>query len=104
MRYTVTLTEAELEVAALALGRMLDPKPVKERKPAGPKRYTPKPPSLPRGQFAKTEERWAKAVEAPEKWREELAYQAAIATGRHGNTDAVRRAWGIVEKTAEVAA
>jgi hypothetical protein len=33
MKYTVTISEAELDVVRLALGRMLEAKPIVERKP-----------------------------------------------------------------------
>jgi hypothetical protein len=94
--YTIQVTEAELAVVALALGRMLSPKPVVERKPAGPKVYSHgKPPKLNDGLKMRTEEGWKKAVEDPAQWRTTLAYVAANNTGRMGNVADVEKAWGI---------
>lgn len=94
--YTITLSEAELAVVALALGRMLSPKPVAERKPAGVKRAPAlKPPKL-GSKFEPTAKRWAAAVEEPAKWRDGLAGRVAHEMG-YGTPSRVLAAWGIAE-------
>ena len=93
-RYTVTMSGAELEVTALALGRMLDAKPIvapRERTKAVPR---VKPPTIPRGGFVKLADRWAEAVTDPTKWHHPLQYTAAANTNRQASD--IRRAWGIV--------
>lgn len=95
-KYTIQVTAAELEVVALALGRMLSPKPVPERKPAGVKVYSHgKPPKLSDGARRRVTEQWSEAVKDPAKWRAELATFAATNMGYYGNAEAVEKAWGI---------
>lgn len=101
--YTVTLTADELLIVEVALGRKLAARKVAERKPAAAKRYTPKPPKLVGGQFAKVEARWAEACANPTIWHNQLGVAAAMATGR-SSLEQVKRAWGIVDKADEVAA
>jgi hypothetical protein len=63
--FTVTLTAAELEVAALALGRFLDPKPVPKPRAKAAPRVTGglgKPPRLTPAQHARVSSAWAHAV------------------------------------------
>lgn len=95
--FVIQVTEAELDVVRHALGRMLSPKKVAERKPAGPKVYSHgKPPRIAAGQVPRYEEGWKKAIEDPAKWRTVLAYNAANNTGRMGNVADVEKAWGII--------
>lgn len=94
MKYSIIVSEAELQVVSLALGRMLDAKPIVERKPAAVKRGpVSKPPRLSAGQFDKVTNRWAEAVEYPHRWRAQLAGNAGKNTGR--TADDVARAWGV---------
>ena len=95
--FSIQVSEAELAVVALALGRMLSPRAVPVKKASAVKRpaaYRSKPPKLSAGQFLKVTERWEAAVADPEKWRIHLQNMAAGSTGRHG-TD-IEKAWGIV--------
>ena len=93
-RYTVIMSGAELEVAALALGRMLDAKPIVAPRDRAKRPAAVKPPTLRRGAFVKLTERWAAAVEDPTKWHYPLQYSAAAATNRQASE--ITRMWGIV--------
>lgn len=93
-RYTVTMSGAELEVTALALGRMLDAKPIVPARERVKRPAAAKPPTLPRGGFVKLTDRWAEAVADPTKWHYPLQYSAAAATNRQASD--IRAAWGIV--------
>lgn len=94
-RYTVAMSAAELNVVTLALGRMLDAKPIVERANTRPKAAPRrKPPTLGRGQFGAVAERWAKAVADPSKWHHPMICEAGRNTNREAHT--IERAWGIV--------
>ena len=93
-RYTVTMSGAELEVTALALGRMLDAKPIVPARERVKRPAAAKPPTLPRGGFVKLTDRWAEAVADPDKWHYPLQYSAAAATNRPASS--ICAAWGIV--------
>ena len=93
-RYSITVSGAELDVVTLALGRMLDAKPIVDTQPKTTRTPRVKPPTLPRGGFVKLADRWAEAVTDPTKWHYPLQYRAAEATN-HQASD-IRRAWGIV--------
>ena len=96
--YNIEVTEAELGVVRLALGRMVTPKPVRAKR-ATAKHSAVKLPTLskaPRlspGAFVRVSKLWAEAVEKPGSWRFRLMTRAAVATGR--NAYDVETAWGI---------
>lgn len=98
--FTIEVSGAELEVISLAIGRMPDAKPVRakpaKRAPgAGPRL---KPPTLPKGQWSKVEERWAEACKDPEKWHANHVYRVGRDTNRTPNE--VLKAWGLPALTA----
>ena len=93
-RYTVIMSGAELEVVALALGRMLDAKPIVAPRERAKRPAAVKPPTLRRGAFVKLTKRWEAAVEDPTKWHYPLQYRAAAATNRQASE--MNRVWGIV--------
>ena len=101
MNYTITLSETELDLVhddlAKSLGRMLNPKPVTVRKPAAPRRrvYPAKPPRLNDRAFASVAHRWAEACVYPQRWRNDLQYNASRATNRNYANGDVARAWGL---------
>ena len=93
-RYSIIVSGAELDVVTLALGRMLDAKPIvtpRERTKAAPR---VKPPTLPRGGFVELTDRWAEAVADPDKWHYPLLFSAAAGTNRQASD--IRAAWGIL--------
>lgn len=94
-RYYVTVTEAELEVVRLALGRMLEPRKVPERNAAkAPNVYSHgKPPKLTDKQRLDVTRRWADAVANPNRWHDDLQFSAGKGTNRYG--DSVTKAWGL---------
>lgn len=96
--FTITLSEAELQVATLALGRFLSPRKVVERKPAGPRAYVHKVGRLSDGRYSKLTGDWEAATIAPETWRARLQASAGAATNRQPHD--VAAAWGIVEVAA----
>lgn len=99
-KYAIVVSGAELEVIALALGRMLDPKVIAPKRAPVAKRpavYPRKPPTLTDKARPLLEERWRKAVDDPQAWRNELAWAAGKATGRYGA--AIFAAWGLDPET-----
>ena len=96
--FTVTLSEAELSVATLALGRFLSPRKVTVRKVAGPRAYVHKVSRLSDGRFLAVAEDWAEAVAKPQRWHDKLQAAAGAATNRPAYQ--VAAAWGIVEVAA----
>lgn len=97
--YRVTLSEAELAVVSLALGRFLSPTKIAERKPAGPKRYAHKVGKLSPSQQTGLVGRWADAVEragsASGSWSDALAWGVVRDGLGYSTAEAVRKAWGI---------
>jgi len=96
--YNIEVTEAELDVVRLALGRMVTPKPIRAKR-ATAKHSAVKLPTL--GKVARLSGEsfltiaglWAGAVKDPTTWRAQLANRAAAATNR--NAYDVEAAWGI---------
>lgn len=99
-RYTVELTEAELDIVKAALGRTPAAKPVRERRAAAaPTVRMGKPPRLTDRHRVDLAGRWEvavqRAIDAPGSWGDYLAAGVSTTMGYHGNADAVKRAWGI---------
>lgn len=94
--YSITVTEAELDVVRLALGRMVNPRKVPAKRAPGATRVPSmgKPPKLSDGARITVASQWRGAIADPERWRYKLAYAAASNTGRR-NVDEVFRAWGL---------
>jgi hypothetical protein len=102
MHYTITLSQAELDLVhddlARSLGRMLDPKPVREPRARVPKRrpvYPAKPPRLTEKRYAIVTRQWEEACAYPQRWRNQLIMHVARETGRDSDYDSVCRAWGL---------
>lgn len=99
--FSITVSEAELDVVRLALGRMVEPKPVRSRA-AAPKRrpvYPGKPPRLTDKQYSNVSHRWGIACGSPQHWRNDLIKRAALATNRQYAGGDVARAWGLDPET-----
>jgi hypothetical protein len=100
MKYSITVSSAELEVIMRAIGRMPTARQIPD-KPV-PRSVHGKPPRLSDRARELTSRRWAdavaQAVDSPGRspfvgWSH--LQTIADATGRRGDTDSVLKAWGI---------
>lgn len=101
-RYTIEVSEEEAKVVALALGRMVSPKPIRERKPVGPKRHVHRVPKMNDRTKATLEKAWARDVKLAEEFPGQVradgffrARQAVGAALGHRTAEDLEKAWGI---------